>query len=90
MLEIIFGYSIRGTTPVCHHFLTRGKRVNSIATTALVALNLTCNTVNQDVFFHFLRGYLIPQLRPLMVSTKQSSQYTTYRKSLTFSEKLES
>ena len=62
-----YGYSIRGTTPVTHHFLSRGKRLNAIAaisTTGLVALNITQSTVNADVFFDYVRGYLIPQMRP--------------------------
>ena len=70
-----FGYSIRGTTPVSRHFFTRGKRVNAIAaisTSGLVALNLTCSTVNASVFFDFVRGYLIPQMKPFDGSNSAS------------------
>ena len=62
-----FGYSVRGTTPVSHRFFHRGKRTNAIAaisSTGLMALTLTHNTVNQDVFYDFVRGNLIPQMRP--------------------------
>ena len=62
-----FGYSVRGTTPVSHRFFHRGKRTNAtaaISSTGLMALTLTHNTVNQDVFYDFVRGNLIPQMRP--------------------------
>ena len=62
-----FGYSVRGTTPVSHRFFYRGKRTNAIAaisSTGLTALTLTHNTVNQDVFYDFVRGSLIPHMRP--------------------------
>ena len=62
-----FGYSVRGITPVSHRFFYRGKRTNAIAaisSTGLMALTLTHNTVNQDVFYDFVRGSLIPQMRP--------------------------
>ena len=57
-----FGHSVRGTTPVSHRFFYRGKRTNAIAaisSTGLMALMLTHNTVNQDVFYDFVRGSLI-------------------------------
>lgn len=62
-----FGYTVRGMTPICHRFLARGQRVNAIAaisTTGLQALELTCNTINADVFYDFVRGSLIPQMLP--------------------------
>ena len=62
-----FGYSVRGITPASHRFFHRGKRTNAIAaisSTGLMALTLTHNTVNQDVFYDFVRGSLIPQMRP--------------------------
>ena len=62
-----FGYAISGATPVSYQLLSRGKRTNAIAaisTTGVVALELTCNTVNESVFFDFVRGTLIPQMLP--------------------------
>ncbi len=62
-----FGYAVRGMTPVAHRFLSRGRRTNAIAaisTKGLLAVELTCQTVNQDVFYDFVRGSLIPQMKP--------------------------
>lgn len=41
------------------------KRVNAIAaisTNGLLALNLTCHTVNHEIFFDFVRSTLIPKM----------------------------
>ena len=56
MLEImcVFGYAVRGMTPICNQFLARDQRVNAIAAisiTGLQELELTRNTINADIFY---------------------------------------
>ncbi len=58
---------MRGETPVCHRFLSRGQRTNAIAaisTSGFLTLELTTSTVNWEVFYDFVRGSLIPQMMP--------------------------
>ena len=48
-----YGYALRGLTPVTHRLHTRGKRVNAmaaIASTGLLASELTTSTVGRDNF----------------------------------------
>ena len=62
-----YGYALRGTTPVYHSFLSRGDRINAIAaitSSGLLTVELTKATVNGDNFFDFIRGTLIPHMRP--------------------------
>ena len=62
-----YGYALRGTTPVYHRFLSRGDRINAIAaitSSGLLTVELTKATVNGDNFFDFIRGTLIPHMRP--------------------------
>ncbi len=60
-----FGYALRGITPTYHRLLNRGTRINAIAaiaTSGLVAVEMTMSSVNRDVFYDFVRGTLIPQM----------------------------
>ena len=44
---------------MCHRLLVRGQRVSAIAAIAidgLLALNLTTETVNSDIFYDFYQG----------------------------------
>ena len=70
-----YGYSIKGEVPVCRRLLVRGQRVSAIAAIAidgLLALNLTTETVNSDIFYDFIRGSLIPQMRQFDGSNPRS------------------
>ena len=62
-----YGYALLGQTPVVHRFHSRGTRTNAIAaicSSGLVSLELTTSTVNQEVFFDYIRGSLIPNMMP--------------------------
>ena len=62
-----YGYALRGVTPTYHRLLSRGRRVNAIAAMAssgVLALELTTSTVNGEIFFDFVRGSLIPNMMP--------------------------
>ena len=62
-----FGYSLRGTSPECRRILFRGERLNAIAvlsSAGIVAVEFTKQTVTGEAFFDFLRGILIPCMRP--------------------------
>ena len=62
-----YGYSLRGSTPVCHRILSRGQRVNVIvamSTDGVIAMEHTTSTVNGEVFYDYARGSLIPSLLP--------------------------
>ena len=62
-----YGYALRGERAVCRKLLIRGRRISAIAAISsqgLVALELTDGTVNGDVFYDFVRGSLIPEMRP--------------------------
>lgn len=70
-----FGYAIRGTTPVSHRLLIRGKRVNAIAALAsdgIIAVDTVVGTVDGQTFFDFLRGTLIPRMRAFNGSNPNS------------------
>ncbi len=50
-----------------HRLLSRGERINAvaaIATSGLVAVELTKSTINGDNFYDFVRGTLIPNTLP--------------------------
>ena len=50
-----------------YRFLSRGDRINAIAaitSSGLLTVELTKATVNGDNFFDFIRGTLIPHMRP--------------------------
>ena len=73
-----YGYSIKGEVPVCRRLLVRGQRVSAIAAIAidgLLALNLTTETVNSDIFYDFIGGSLIPQMRQFDGSNPINSDY---------------
>lgn len=62
-----YGYAIRGITPTCHRSLSRGERINAIASMSIegmITLELVTGSVNGDIFFDFLRGSLIPNMQP--------------------------
>jgi len=62
-----FGYSLRATPPECHRILCRGERLNAItalSSAGIVAVEFTKQTVTGEAFFDFLRGILIPRMRP--------------------------
>ncbi len=62
-----FGYALKGTVPVYHRLLSRGRRVNAIAAisaSGTIATELSTETVNGECFFDFLRGTLIPVMNP--------------------------
>ena len=61
------GYALRGERPVYHRLLHRGRRISAIAALAssgLVALDLTQETVDGEKFMDFVRGSLIPEMLP--------------------------
>lgn len=61
-----YGYSLRGVTPTYNRLLTRGQRINAIAsmsTEGIFELELVKGSVNGDIFFDFLRGSLIPSMQ---------------------------
>ena len=62
-----YGFALIGVTPTYHRLLSRGKRVNAIAamaSTGVLALELTTSTVTGETFFDFVRGSLIPNMLP--------------------------
>lgn len=62
-----YGYALRGETAVCRKLLVRGRRVSAIAAISsqgLIALELTDSSVDGDAFFDFVRGSLVPEMRP--------------------------
>lgn len=79
-----YGYALHG---MYHRVLTRGKRVNAIAamsSTGIVAVDLTTNNVNGDIFFDILRASVIPNMMPFNGTNPHSItivQCTIFRKS---------
>ena len=62
-----YGYALRGVTPTTHRFVYRGRRTNAMAAMAssgIIALELTTDSVNGERFFDFVRGSLIPNMMP--------------------------
>ena len=62
-----FGYALRGKSPVQHGILHKGGRISAIAaiaSTGVVAVDMTTGSVNGEVFFDFVRTLLIPQMLP--------------------------
>lgn len=61
-----YGYALRGVTPTYHRLLCRGERLNAIATMSvqgIVVVEVIKGNVNEDVFYDFLRGSLIPNMQ---------------------------
>lgn len=61
------GYAFRGEAPVYHRILHRGERISSIAAMSVdgvIALESHKGSVNAEVFADFIRGSLVPQMRP--------------------------
>ena len=70
-----YGYALRGERAVCRKLLVRGRRVSAVAAISsqgLIALELTDGTVDGDIFFDFVRGSLIPEMRPFDGSSPMS------------------
>lgn len=70
-----FGYSLLGLPPVYTRRLTHGKRISAIAaicSKGLLAVELTTESVNAECFFDFLRGTLIPNMKPFDGSNSNS------------------
>ena len=70
-----YGYALRGEWAVCRKLLVRGRRVSAIAAVSsqgLIALELTDGMVDGDFFFDFVRGSLIPEMRPFDGSSPMS------------------
>ena len=70
-----FGYALRGENAVQHRWLRRGTRVSAIAamsSTGMVAVELMTRSVNDDVFYDFVRGSLIPEMLPFGGSNPRS------------------
>ena len=62
-----FGYAMKGDYPVCHRIFHRGQRISAIAAMTLngiLAVDLKKGSVGGDVFFDFVRGFLIPNMVP--------------------------
>lgn len=62
-----YGYALQSQAPVVHQFLSRGRRTNAISaicSSGLVSMELTPSTINQGVFFDYVRGSLIPNMMP--------------------------
>ena len=60
----LFGYALKGETPVYNRLLVRGKRVSAITAMTVdgvLAYDLTTSTVNGEKFLDFLRGTLVPE-----------------------------
>ena len=69
-----FGYSLRGMIPTYTRSLARGRRVSAIAisTDGYVGAELTYGTVNGKIFADFIRGTLIPEMKPYDGAVKKS------------------
>ena len=70
-----YGYALQGKRAMCRKLLIRGRRVSAIAALSfqgLIALELTDGTVDGDVFFDFVWGSLIPEVRPFDGSSPMS------------------
>ena len=60
------GYALWGMIPVRTHYLTKGQcvsRVAAIAHDGLVAVVTTRFSVDSTIFFNFVRGSLLPNMR---------------------------
>ena len=61
--------------PICHKFLVRGRRISAltaISEEGLLAVELKHGTVNSDIFYDFIRGFVIPEMEPFDGSPKKS------------------
>ena len=61
------GYSLRGMRNEVPSFLVRGQRISAMAAidhNGLIDVKLTTGTINSDTFYDFIRGDLLPNLRP--------------------------
>ena len=90
-----FGYSFRGTPPVYHRFLMRGKRISAIAaicSEGLLGVELTTGSVDGDKFVDFVRGTLIPNMNAFDGTSSKSMitvPFITFQKSLSYLKMLE-
>ena len=70
-----FEYSLLGIPPVYTRTLACGKRISAIAaisSSGLLGVKSTCNSVDSDKFFDFIRGTLIPNMQPFDGSNTKS------------------
>ena len=70
-----FGYALWGKSPIRHGILHKGGRISAIAaiaSTGIVAVDMTTGTVNGAVFFDFGRSLLIPQILPFECENARS------------------
>ena len=75
--------SLRGERAVCRKLLVRGRHVSAIvalSSQGLIALELTGGSVNDDVFFNFVRGSLISEMRPFHGSNVTIALSTSHKK----------
>ena len=62
-----FGYSIRGQPATCKRLLTRGIRISAIvamSSDGVLAHELHTGSTDSKIFIDFIRGSLIPSMRP--------------------------
>ena len=62
-----FGYALRGQPAVCKRLLVRGERISAIvamSSDGVEAYELSVSCTNSSIFFDFVRGSLIPTMRP--------------------------
>ena len=62
-----FGYALRGKSSIQHGIIHKGGRISAIAavaSTGVVAIDMMTGSVNEEVFFGFVRTLLIPQMLP--------------------------
>ena len=65
--KCLFGYGIRGITPITHHLLGGGKRISAIgvmSTRGLEDVYLVEGSVNGDTFLHFIQRSLLNIIKP--------------------------
>ena len=63
----LFGYGIRGITPITHHLLGGGKRISAIgvmSTRRLEDVYLVEGSVNGDTFLQFIQRSLLNIIKP--------------------------
>ncbi len=61
-----YGYALRGLTPCYKRLLVRGQRINAISaiSSGVLATELMTGSVGGDRFYDFVRGTLLPMMRP--------------------------
>ena len=70
-----FGYLLRGMRAEVPSLLVRGQRISAMAAidhNGLIDVKLTTGIVNSDTFYDFIRGDLLPNLRPFDGTNERS------------------